>query len=87
MIVGPKRVKGSSKETLIEAAMTQAAPPPKKEKHRSVRQMMKKVSFVVLQKNTRSLNSSDKIEELIREVQDCRGYALFAFRDVEAKQI
>ena len=39
----------------------------------------KNATFVVLQKNTRSLNSSEKIEKLIRELPDSRWDVLFAF--------
>ena len=54
---------------------TQAAAAPEKNSPRKTDDE-KDVTFVVLQKNTRSLNSNDKIEELIREVQDSRGDAL-----------
>ena len=44
---------------------------------RNVKRMMKNiVIFVVLQTNTRSLTSSDKIEEMIHEIKDCRWDAL-----------
>ena len=36
----------------------------------------KEVTFMVLQKSVRLLNSSDRVEELIREVQGCRWDAL-----------
>ena len=37
----------------------------------------KDVTFVVLQKNVRSSNSSDRIEELTREVEGCNWDAFF----------
>ena len=36
----------------------------------------KVITFIVIQKNVRSLNSSDRIEELTCEVRDCRWDAL-----------
>ena len=48
-----------------------------KQQHQIRNRMMKNiVTFVVLQTNTRSLTSSDKIEELVHEIKDCRWVAL-----------
>ena len=80
MIKEPEKVKGSSEETNEGSGSrerTREQAKSENEANGNVRRMMGKVTFVVLQKNTRSLNSSGKkTEELIREVQDCRWDAL-----------
>ena len=63
------------KRKVRSKSMTQAAAAPKRT-IRNVKRMMKKVTFVVLQKNTKSLNSSDKMEDIIHKVEDCKWDAL-----------
>ena len=45
------------------------------------------ITFIVLQKNVRSLNSSERIEELTQEVEGCRWDAIINLCNVESKQL
>ena len=47
-----------------------------KNKTLRLKEQEKEVTFIVLQKNERSMNSSDRVEKLIREVEGCRWDAL-----------
>ena len=45
----------------------------------------KDVTFIVLQKNTRSMNSRVRIDKMFSEVQGCKWDAIFGLRDMEIK--
>ena len=90
MIKEAEKVKGSSREAnegtgreekqetkrkVRRTPKTQAAAAPEKKSQRETDDE-KDVTFVVPEKNARSLNSSDRTEELIREAEDCKWDAL-----------
>ena len=63
--------KQDDKRKVRRTPKTQAAAAPEKKLQRETDDE-KDVTFVVPEKNARSLNSSDRTEELIREAEDCK---------------
>ena len=53
---------GSLKEEVVDSGCSKNSPPNEEEERQET------TTFIVLQKNTRSMSSSERFEELLREV-------------------